>query len=98
MHRADAVKLIVITDDSKALKRILKEIQAMSVELQELTDKVAANSVVIDSAVELLNGLKERLDAAIASGDPAALVALSASLGTDTQELADAVAANTPAA
>ena len=70
----------------------------MSAELQELTAKVAANSVVIDSAVELLNGLKERLDAAIASGDPAALAALSASLGTDTQELADAVAANTPAA
>jgi hypothetical protein len=54
--------------------------------------------VDVSGPLKMLNGLKERLDAAIASGDPAALVALSASLGTDTQELADAVAANTPAA
>jgi hypothetical protein len=52
---------------------------------------------VVDSAVELLNGLKERLDAAIASGDPAELEALSASLGADTAERAAAVAATTPA-
>ena len=69
----------------------------MGARLEDLTAKVAANSAVVDSAVELLNGLKERLDAAIASGDPAELEALSASLGADTAELAAAVAANTPA-
>jgi hypothetical protein len=64
--------------------------------LTDLQAQVAANTTVTDSAVTLIQGLKASLDAAIASGDPAALTALSAQLGTETQKLADAVSANTP--
>jgi hypothetical protein len=90
-------KIVICCASRKILRTILNEVRAMGVRLDELTAKVSANSAVVDSAVELLNGLKERLDAAIASGDPAELEALSASLGADTAELAAAVAANTPA-
>jgi outer membrane murein-binding lipoprotein Lpp len=89
--------IVVGCASRKILRTILNEVRAMGARLDELTAKVTANSAVVDSAVELLNGLKERLDAAIASGDPAELEALSASLGADTAELAAAVAANTPA-
>lgn len=64
--------------------------------LDSLTAAVAKNDEVINSAVTLLQGLKAKLDEAIASGDPAKVQALSDSLGADTQQLADAVAANTP--
>jgi outer membrane murein-binding lipoprotein Lpp len=89
--------IVVGCASRKILRTILNEVRAMGARIDELAAKVAANTVVVDSAVELLNGLKERLDAAIASGDPAELEALSASLGADTAELAAAVAANTPA-
>ncbi len=65
--------------------------------LSELQDKVAALKTVGDSAIALLNGLKAALDAAIASNDPAALQALSDSIGSETDALAAAVSANTPA-
>lgn len=74
----------------------LKEILMSA--LSDLQDKVAANTTVTESAITLLAGLKAELDAAIASGDPAALTALSATLGAETQKLADAVTANTPSA
>lgn len=65
--------------------------------LDDLKAQVEANTTVDESAVALLQGLKAKLDAAIASGDPAAVKALSDQLGASTQRLADAVAANTPA-
>ena len=70
----------------------------MGQELDDLKAAVAKVTEVDQSAVTLLNGLKAKLDAAIASGDPAALTALSSELGSDTQGLADAVTANTPSA
>ncbi len=68
----------------------------MSQQLDELKAKVAANTTVIGSAITLIQGLKQKLDDAIASGDPAALEALSTELGTTDQALAAAVEANTP--
>jgi hypothetical protein len=65
--------------------------------LDDLTAQVARNSDVEDSAIALLQGLKKALDAAIASGNPAALTALSTQLGAKTDALAAAVVANTPA-
>lgn len=65
--------------------------------LDNLKAQVARNKEVSDSAVALLQGLKTKLDEAIASGDPAELQALSDSIGTESQELADAIVANTPA-
>lgn len=64
-------------------------------ELDDLTAQVAATDAGIDSAVVLLDGLAAKLDAAIASGNPAALVALSADLKAKTDALAAAVVADT---
>jgi hypothetical protein len=66
--------------------------------LTDLQTQVAANTDVINSAIALIQGLKGQLDAAIASGDPAQLQALSDALGSSDAALAAAVAANTPAA
>ena len=67
----------------------------MANELDELTTRVTASGDATDSAVLLLNGLKAQLDAA--GTDPVALKALSDALGTNTDELAAAILANTPA-
>lgn len=83
------------------LHNILERMNAMAGELDTLTAQVASNTTVIDSAVQLLQGLKAALDAAIAAnnaGNPTALLALSQSLGTEDEKLAAAVAANTPVA
>ena len=79
------------------LAQIINQGRKIMAALDELATKVAANKDVTDSAILLLNGLKAKLDAAIASGDPVKIQALSDSLGTETQTLADAVTANTPA-
>lgn len=67
--------------------------------LDGLNTKVGALETAEASAVALLQGLKSALDAALALGDPAAIVtavtAVSARIGTDTDTLAAAVAANT---
>lgn len=75
-----------------------REARHMAGELAVLTQEVAEIKTVAASAVALLNGLKAKLDEAIASGDPAALTALSAELDSAGNDLAAAVAANTPAA
>jgi hypothetical protein len=76
-----------------AIRILEREIQ-MAGELQGLTDEVAATRGVQQSAIVLLSGLKTALDAAIASGNLAALADLSAQLGTSREGLAAAVAAN----
>jgi hypothetical protein len=89
------------------LSQILSEVRDLKIQIQEfrtmssnslsaLQAQVAANTTVITSAETLIQGIKAALDAAIASGNPAALDALSAQLGTDDSALAAAVAANTP--
>jgi len=68
----------------------------------DLNDKVTALETTEDSAIALLTGIKTSLDAAIADGisqgNLDAVKAFSDKLGADTQKLADAVSANTPAA
>jgi outer membrane murein-binding lipoprotein Lpp len=83
--------------NSAKLDQILTEVQKMAGELAQLQADVAAEDTVIDSAITLLGGIKAALDAAIASGDPAALTALSADIQARTQALATAVTTNTPA-
>ena len=68
----------------------------MSKELDELTKQVAANRDVTQSAITLIAGIKARLDEA--GTDPAKLQALRDDLAAQDQALAEAVAANTPAA
>ncbi len=71
-----------------------------------LTAQVAANTDVEKSALALINGFSARLDAAIAAATAAgatpaqlkALADLSTTVKSSDDELAAAVAANTPAA
>ncbi len=64
-------------------------------ELTTLQQEVAETRTVMGSAVTLIKGLKERLDAA--GTDPAKLKELSDSLDQGTNDLAAAITANTPA-
>jgi predicted alpha/beta hydrolase len=70
--------------------------------IDDLTTQVSAQVTVEQSAITLLNGLKAKLDAAIAAqqagDDSAELKSLSATLGASASGLAAAVVANTPAA
>ena len=68
----------------------------MGQELDDLTSKVSETLTVEQSAVELLTGLKAKLDAA--GTDPTKLKSLSDSLATGKDALAAAIIANTPAA
>jgi hypothetical protein len=69
----------------------------MSETIQELTSRVEMLETVGDSAIELLNGLKAQLDAAIANNDMSEVQALSDRIGAQTQEMSDAIVANTVA-
>jgi ABC-type transporter Mla MlaB component len=106
------ITLHIDVPDPPALERIENALatlnekeQQMNVELDTLTEKVAAVEAVDQSAVALLAGLKEKLDEAIAALaaanpgiDAGVLTALSARLDAQTQSLAAAIVANTPAA
>lgn len=80
-----------------AIAKLLTQGAKVMDALTALTAQVAANTSAEQSAITLLGGLKAALDAAIASGNPAALTALSAQLGTSQAALAAAIVANTPA-
>jgi hypothetical protein len=87
-HTAELVNIrLLLTSLGESLMATIADLQA----------RVSANTSVIASAVTLIQGFKAQLDAAIATGDPVALQALSDSLAASDQALADAVAANTPA-
>lgn len=62
---------------------------------QQLKDAVAAQTTVIESAVTLLNGLGDRLEAAIAAGDMEAVKEITADVRANTDSLSAAVAENT---
>lgn len=66
-------------------------------EITELKDRVAANSSVIQSAVELIKGLRQKLAEALAPGHDvvADISDLSDELDMQTDALAEAVAENT---
>lgn len=70
----------------------------MAGELDALKAAVQRNTDAEESAIVLLKGLKDKLDAAIAAGDPTALQALSDAIGAEADKLGAAVTANTPAA
>lgn len=67
--------------------------------LDDVVAKVTALGTVEDGVVTLLTDIKAKLDAAIAAGpDPVKLQALSDAIDAQSQKLAAAVTANTPAA
>ena len=97
-HLETRVSALERRAEAADLHRIIQALERIMAELDDLKAAVARETEVDESAIVLLNGLKAKLDAAIAAGDPAALKALSDSLGAESQKLADAVSANTPAA
>jgi predicted transcriptional regulator len=72
--------------------------KSMGAELDNLRNEVTENASVIGSAIALLNNISQMLKDAIAANDPAALNELAASLDRNSNDLAAAVAANTPGA
>lgn len=64
--------------------------------LDQLTTDVTANTDAVASATALINGLAQQIKDA--GTDPVALKALTDKLEANTQALASAVTANTPAA
>jgi hypothetical protein len=87
----------LLQHENRILRRISQLEYRLMSELTDLQAAVAAEDTVIASAVTLLEGLKAKLDAAIAAGDPVALKALSDDIGNQTAALSAAVTANTPA-
>lgn len=81
---------------SDSLLLIIQNQNKIMADLTALTAAVQKDTEVDQSAITLLQGLKAALDAA--GTDPVALKALSDQLGQNTDALAAAVAANTPAA
>jgi hypothetical protein len=79
-----------------AVNAVLKLEVAMSAELDNLTDEVTRNAEVDQSAITLIKGIAQMLIEA--KDDPVKIAALSASLKASADDLAAAVAANTPAA
>lgn len=79
---------------SNQKKSELREVH-MTAQLDRLAAEVAENGSVVGSAIELINGLAA--DIRELKDDPAALAALADSLDAKTNELAAAVATNTPA-
>lgn len=81
------------------LAKLITEVKLMSAELDALAAAVAANTTVTGSAITLLQGLHARILELLAMEtiDPIAVQALADDLSAQTQALAEAVGANTPA-
>lgn len=77
---------------------IIYKLFTMANELDNLETEVSENNDATQSAILLLNGLKTALDEIIASGDMNRVKALREKLSDQTDSLAAAVIANTPAA
>ena len=80
-------------------ENLMQEIRKMSAQLDALAAAVAANSTVTGSAIALLVGLHAKILDLLSQEtiDPAAIQSLADDLSEQTQALAEAVSANTPA-
>lgn len=78
------------------LQKLVTEEIKMSAELDALTAEVARDTAIESSAVKLINGIASQIQAN--ASDPGKLNTLAASLKSSSDDLAAAVAANTPAA
>jgi hypothetical protein len=90
------VQELFLLSSSDELLVLQKRVYLMSQILEDLIVRVNEIETVADSAIELIIGLKSKLDEALANNDMAAIQALSDRLGVQSQELADAVLAHTP--
>jgi hypothetical protein len=79
------------------IKSINTNVKTMANELDNLTAEVTETKDLQQSAITLLNGLKTKLDEAIANNDMSRVVALRDDLDASNASLAAAITANTPA-
>lgn len=80
----------------RLVTQVLAREEHMAGALDALKAQVTQNTTLIGGAIALIQGLKAKLDEAIAANDPAALQALSDELGAQDAALAAAITANTP--
>lgn len=85
-----------LTRIERMLFTIIKGLQAMSAELDELKTEVERSRTVMEGAATLIKSLADRIDSA--ADDPAAMHSLADELRSSDDDLAAAVAANTSAA
>lgn len=90
------IRVDVFFHDERAEQQFIHYWSEIMSALDDLRAEVAESRTVTESAIQLLQGLKQQLDEAIATGDPGALVELSAELDSQTNRLAEAVTLNTP--
>jgi len=95
-HDQDATLLQLVHSIVTKLDSLTHKGDLLMAAIDDLTAQVAANTTVIGSALTLIQGLAAQL--AAAGTDPVKLAALQASLKQSDDDLAAAVAANTPAA
>lgn len=98
----DTLLFLIILILLAGYRRMVKKMSEIEDAVTALEAKVSQDLAVDQSAVDLLNGLKALLDAALAEGGNAAALkarvqAISDQIGASTQGLADAVVKNTPA-
>lgn len=91
-----ALRVDVFIHDERSRGQLIPYLEAIMSALDDLRAEVAESRTVTESAITLLQGLKQQLDEAIATGDPGALVELAADLDSQTNRLAEAVQLNTP--
>lgn len=78
--------------------RAMQELLKMLPVLEDMKNEIAATRSVMASALVLINGMAEKLKAAVDADDMAAVGAMVADLRAGSAELAAAVTANTVAA
>ena len=79
---------------NKKLDLLMGRINSMSLQFDELVAKVDASIGAQESAIVLLAGLKQAIEALKDSPTPEAIQALADKVGAETEKLAAAVAAN----
>lgn len=87
-----------LTNIEEKLNYLIHQGIKLMATIQDVQTAVAAQTTVDTSVVTLLQNITAQLQAAQASGDPAALDAVVASIQANTQVLSNAVTANTPVA
>lgn len=84
-----------LLEETSSLAELTKRITSMATDLNSLRAEVERNTEVDQSAITLLNGLSQQL--AEIKNDPQAVQELSDQLRNSSDQLAQAVTANTPA-
>ena len=79
------------------LSKLTQKVDKIMATMQELRDSVQRNTDVDEGVVTLLQGVSQQLKDAQVMNDPQAVQDVITQLDANTQRMADAVTANTPA-